>query len=74
MQLEKVSLQIQFFERLVLFPCLFLLSSDWLSVLPIFSGRTRLGWEVAPHRVEIWERFEHGKLFDTSEAAARRKV
>lgn len=74
MQLEKGSFQIQSFERQVLFPCLFLSSSDWLSVLPIFSGRARLGWEVAPRRVEIWESFEHGKLFDTSEAAARRKI
>lgn len=58
----------------MLFLCLFLLLSDWLGVLPVFRGRTRLEWEVAPHRVEIQARFEHGKLVDTSEAAARWKI
>lgn len=58
----------------MLFLCLFLLSSDWLAVLAIFRGITRLGWEVAPHSMETQARLEHGKLADTSEAAARQKI
>lgn len=72
-QLEKVSWYI-FFDRQVLFSCLFFLTLEGLSVLSIFQGSTRLTWHVAPHRVEIWGRFDHGKSFDTSEAAARSQV
>lgn len=73
MQLKKVSLQTQFFFNLK-YCFTFSLTSDWLSGVSAVSigGKKSWGrrWE---HRVGIWERLEH-ELFDTSEAAVRRKI
>lgn len=76
-QLKKVSLQIQFYfsnSSVVSHSLLLNLWQVEWSVCPVFRGKKRLGWEVTTHRAEIWERLERGELFDTSEAAVRRKI